>query len=140
MSKTQLQTNNAKLEALITELQGKVAGSGSSGSLDTCTIVINNEIASQNHGLYAYAFTTVENGAIKAIAYDGAGIAQSTYTFENVLCGSIFYFSHGGYDFYGVTYTDNISNPSGAYLSGYITLAAPTEAGAIGTITFYDDD
>lgn len=28
MSKTQLQTNNAKLEALITELQGKAAGGG----------------------------------------------------------------------------------------------------------------
>ena len=31
MSKTQLQTNNAKLEALITELQGKAAGGGSGG-------------------------------------------------------------------------------------------------------------
>jgi len=30
-NKTQLQTNNAKLEALITELQGKAAGGGSGG-------------------------------------------------------------------------------------------------------------
>ena len=30
MSKTQLQTNNAKLEALLTELQGKAAGGGGS--------------------------------------------------------------------------------------------------------------
>lgn len=38
MSKTQLQTNNAKLEALITELQGKAAGGGGGGSAETCTV------------------------------------------------------------------------------------------------------
>lgn len=38
MSKTQLQTNNTKLEALITELQGKAAGGGSGGSVEMCTV------------------------------------------------------------------------------------------------------
>ena len=41
MSKTQLQTNNAKLEALITELQGKAAGGG--GGLETCEVTIVQE-------------------------------------------------------------------------------------------------
>lgn len=35
MSKTQLQTNNEKLTALITELEGKAAGGG---SVETCTV------------------------------------------------------------------------------------------------------
>lgn len=40
MSKTQLQTNNAKLESLIAELQGKAAGGG--GNVETCSVEINH--------------------------------------------------------------------------------------------------
>jgi len=43
VSKTQLQTNNAKLEALITELQGKAAGGGSGGGLETCNLTIKQQ-------------------------------------------------------------------------------------------------
>lgn len=38
MSKSQLQTNNTRLSQLITELQGKAAGGGSGGSVETCTV------------------------------------------------------------------------------------------------------
>ena len=56
MSKSQLQTNNAKLEALITELQGKAAGGGSGGSVETCTVYVND--------CRDVFYTSVEGGAI----------------------------------------------------------------------------
>lgn len=41
-NKTQLQANNTNLASLIQTLQGKAAGSGSSGGIETCTITRNN--------------------------------------------------------------------------------------------------
>ena len=143
MSKTQLQTNNAKLEALITELQGKAAGGGGSsgGEIKTCTVVVNNEIASKSYGLCEWTFNVVENGEIKVNAYTGSVICDSTFTFENVVCGSFFHISHAGaYSFVGA-YVDNIICVDGHYASDQATyLIAPTEAGTTGTITIFDDD
>lgn len=39
-NKTQLQTNNARLASLITELEGKAAGGG--GSVETCTVEVRS--------------------------------------------------------------------------------------------------
>ena len=63
MSKTQLQTNNAKLSALITELQGKAAGGGG-GSPETCTVIIGGG-GMLLSGILGYAYTTLDdNGQI----------------------------------------------------------------------------
>ncbi len=61
MSKTQLQTNNARLSQLITELQGKAAGGGA--SLETCTVTVK--------GCRAVYYTGVENGEIVAKSSTG---------------------------------------------------------------------
>lgn len=53
MSKNQLQTNNAKLEALITELQGKAAGGGGGGSLETGTLTTVTSFVISNTDYYA---------------------------------------------------------------------------------------
>lgn len=65
MSKTQLQTNNAKLEALITELQGKAAGGGGGGGLETCQVTIRQEWGMNDDPILLYLHVTaynVENG------------------------------------------------------------------------------
>lgn len=95
MSKTQLQTNNAKLEALITELQGKAAGGGSGGgSIDTCTLIFYTGGGADYellYGIYGVCATVVnEDGAIDAL-YKGNLAPGSTTTIDNVVCGSMVY-------------------------------------------------
>lgn len=87
MSKTQLQTNNAKLSALITELQGKAVGGGSGGgTLETCTLQISD--AAQ---IFAVAYTTVDSGGNVAHAY----VIQSSITQTiTCLCNSTVAISH----------------------------------------------
>lgn len=70
MSKTQLQTNNAKLESLITELQGKAAGGSGGGNVETCMVTVS--------GAYKVFYTTYADGAY------GYGIG--TTTLNNVVC------------------------------------------------------
>lgn len=61
-NKTQLQTNNTSLSSLITTLQGKAAGSGSSsgGGVETCTVTLTTE---DGFGSWAIA-TLYKNGEI----------------------------------------------------------------------------
>lgn len=134
-NKTQLQTNNTKLAALIETLSGKAAGGG---SVDTCTIVINNEVYNLGHGLGTYAFTTFENGEISINFYDGTTIKQAQYKFENVVCGSIFHLFDTGYSMAGIQFDASISRPNGQ--TGTRFYVAPTVAGTTATITIYDDD
>lgn len=71
MSKSQLQTNNSKLSALITELQGKAAGGGSGGgSVETCTVVLTAE--QYGYRPYYYAYTEYgSDGSIVGKAVSG---------------------------------------------------------------------
>lgn len=84
-NKTQLQTNNTRLTSLITELQGKAAGGGSGGSVETCTVEL--EIAGYWHN---YSFTTYENDAFNVNSYFGSSNEATTIIIENVVCGSFF--------------------------------------------------
>lgn len=58
MSKTQLQTNNAKLSALITELQGKAAGGGGGGGVETCTVTITYRMLPPDASSGNYYYTS----------------------------------------------------------------------------------
>lgn len=76
MSKSQLQTNNAKLEALITELQGKATGGGSGGgSPETCTVIIGGGGMLLSGGILGYAYTTLD---------DNGQIVSKTATFVSI--------------------------------------------------------
>ena len=81
-NKTQLQTNNAKLEALITELQGKAAGGGSGGGgLETCQVTIRHEWGGNEDPEYLYLHVTaynVENG----VAVPNYELFNSAYDYE----------------------------------------------------------
>ena len=65
MSKSQLQTNNSKLSALITELQGKATGGSGGGSPETCQVTIRQEWGGNDDPEFLYLYVTaynVENG------------------------------------------------------------------------------
>lgn len=83
MSKTQLQSNNARLASLIDELKGKATGGG--GSAETCTVTINYKYGAPNNAFYVY--TSVENGDIvgRYIQYDGK---VTPVILENVVKGT----------------------------------------------------
>lgn len=138
--------NTEKLNSLIAAINAlpDAGEGGGNATLNTCTIVVNNEIVNtgtDGHGITGYVFLTMENGAIKVIGYEGAVIKENTFTFENVVCGSNFYLFHAGYSFFGVGFSDNITSPFGNLRSlSELHLVAPTEAGAVGTITLFDDD
>lgn len=93
MSKTQLQTNNAKLSALITELQGKAAGGGGGGSPETCTVIIGGG-GMFFPNLMGYAYMTLD---------DNGQIVSKTATFVSIyapheitcLVNSIFWIKDG---------------------------------------------
>lgn len=110
------------------------------GSVETCTIIINNEIVDKGHGITHYGFTVVENGEIKPNFYNGNYLYNSTYTFENVICGSYFSFTHLGYGFWGIYWSAEATALDPYGLGEHMYFQAPTEAGAIATITLFDDD
>lgn len=115
------------------------SGGGGGGGVDTCTIIINNEIVAQGHGIDRYGFTVVENGEIKPNFYEDVRLYNNTYTFENVICGSYFSFHHYGYSFWGAYWSDEAKFLK-KYTDNDMHFQAPTEAGAIATIVLFDDD
>lgn len=118
-----------------TALEGKAAGGGA--GVETCTIVVNNEIAPYGEMIYDYLFTVVENGNFAAKAYQGGGISDTTLTIENVVCGSGFYIKASGYSGAGVEPSDGVAFAQDTYGTLFI---APTEAGAVGVVTYFDED
>ena len=131
MSKTQLQTNNARLSALITELQGKAAGGGG-GSVETCTIALNYPVNILN-----VTATVYENGIISTKFLDAA--YSNTVIIDNVLCGS-----------YLTVASNAIYTPIATITGGgeFIQMGATTRQGYIATsvpggtmtVSMYDDD
>lgn len=95
MSKSQLQTNNSKLSALITELQGKAAaGGGSSGTLETCTVSLDTSGSSTAPENLIYV--TIENGEIvvKTLSLPMAGMMSTFSPIINVIKGTSIILGH----------------------------------------------
>jgi len=144
-NKTQLQTNNTTLDGYITRINAAKevaaslpdAGSGSGGaSIDTCTVTVTCQ-----QGYIASLVTTVKDGD-NGVPYYYAPIvpSETSLTVENVVCGSPIVLQianlsivgnnvGGGAEFITVLYTTNNR-----------LFKAPTEAGAVGTISIYDND
>lgn len=139
-----LSDNKTKIQSLLDGINALPdAGSGTGASVETCTVVINNQVVNQGCKVAKYAVTVLENGAVthKHFNLDGSGESTDTLiTIENVLCNSIVYVVYGGYSF-AVPGCENFgAEILVAYYGGAIILYAPTEAGAVGTITLLDDD
>lgn len=139
MSKTQLQTNNTRLASLIDTLKGKAAGSGGA-SVETCTVVINNEVVSSGGAIVCYGFTVFEDGKIGYVGYDGEALYESTMTFTNVVCGSAIFFGYSGYSMTGVEVNNMEAVSTSLGLASEQLFIAPTVAGTTGTISMVDMD
>ena len=124
-SKQQLQINNTELSSLIELLRGKAAGSGSGGSVETCTIEIANNTADMM-SMVSVAFSVIVNGSIDVMLYTAT--PGSTNTIDNVICNS------------AISITKNFMQSSIVTINlteiatGEV-YKAPATNGAVGTIT-----
>lgn len=140
-NKTQLQTNNTALDALITRVNAAkdTAASlpeagGGGGSVETCTVTITTLMG----GSIAEVFITqCVNGIISTLSKNTIG--EKTTTIENVVCNSVisFYTSISAI-------IPNSSATDGAtrvivYGNNWV-FSAPTVANSNATIEVWDDD
>lgn len=116
------------------------SGGGSSGSVETCTLIINSEY---NDALTCYpaCFTVYEDGEVKPKYFFGWTFKDMTLT---VVCGSPIVLANIG----NIYSYDTTGTKAGFKVSGgvtiekidsskkYIVARAPTTAGATGTIWF----
>lgn len=96
-NKTQLQTNNTNLDALITRVNAAKdtaaslpeAGSGGSGggSVETCTVTVTNPYSC--YGIDVIATTVVDGVETPYVSLTPYGGGSDTHEISNVKCGSI---------------------------------------------------
>lgn len=126
---------------LLTDLEAAVdalpdAGSGSGGSVETCSVRIYNSDGSMKVP-YGIQYLTVENGVVKETIFSSQQEGFDI-TIENVLCNSYMYFTqYGSYSPWG----DGTNADVSAVADGkgfLIFVNAP--AGGLSTAKVYDDD
>lgn len=147
-NKTQLQTNNTVLDALITRVSAakdvaaslpEAGSDGSGGSVETCTVVINHPFiaGNTNECINSYFATTYIDGQYSA-DYALNGVYTSQVTISNVICGTVLYiYSMIDSCVWGFS-TDKaevLENGGGRFI-----IKATASAGETATITIYDDD
>lgn len=83
---TEVNSQATKLTELKTILQGKAAGGGSSGGVETCTVILTyRDTPLQVNGIMA---TTFVDGVMGVTCVGQSEIALGSYGIENVVCGS----------------------------------------------------
>lgn len=87
MSKTQLQTNNSRLASLITELEGKAAGGGSGGSVETCSV----RIYCTTNDIFGYTYLAYRDGGFVPVITMTDNATTLDVTLTDVICGSYIY-------------------------------------------------
>lgn len=137
-NKTQLSTNNTQLASLIQTLQGKAAGGGAGGSVETCTVILDV----QNAMLHGYTSTIYTDGNIQSnnVNLGNNGIYEEQVTIENVICNSGLSLIAAGWN--GSLAITIDGNATLDYKSDYsnVTFTIGEAAGTTVTITVWDDD
>ena len=144
-NKTQIQTNNTNLDALITRVNAAKntaaslpdAGGGSGGgSVPTYTLTIESD-----NGIYSgYACTVFRDGAIAAenTLQVFSDAYTTPHTIENVVCNSLIAISPS-YDIPGFSITNgSLSVPTGTSAIRLYTISATD--GSNVTLRIYDND
>ena len=140
---SKLEQNTTSLDEVLAMVNALPNAGGGGASVETCTIVITNDITSKGAGLQCWGFTVFENGEIKNTVYtwnDGDTIVQSKYVFENVVCGSVCYINFYNTYSFGYLTTNNVEELIGGGYGYTLVFVAPSEAGSTGTLWLFDDD
>lgn len=143
-NKTQLQTNNTKLESLIQTLQGKAAGGGSGGGsgggVDVCTVTI--DLQPRSSSTSHYALMRYVDGEMIVEYWSGFG--SKNVTFNDVICGNMIIAGIGAEIIYknvsGTIEELNSGSNWGSSVSRVYLYKAPSASGGNGTILIRDDD
>ncbi len=124
------------ISQLSTILDSKVSGGGSGGgSVGTCTVTIYTDATTR---LIIYGYSQLNSDGTISVNYVdlGAGTYGATFTFSNVICGSLLYTSAGSI---GSLYVDDFSGVS-KLGDQNILWKVPTTNVANCFISFIDDD
>lgn len=127
---TKLATLETAITALETELQGKASGgSGSGGSVETCTITING--IESYMAILTVGATRCVDGAIAPYYYSHNTNSLYTLTIENVVCDSILYINGLNE---GNTHGQAFNVDGGCSMLDDKFIQAPSESNALGTV------
>ena len=143
-NKTQLQTNNSNLDALITRVNAakNTAASlpeagGGSGGVETCTVTIDLLCDDFSAVISRYAFLVYRNGEACLDAHVAFGRNDTVLTVNDVVCGSTFYVAYDNtisvlsYNMCSSGGVEQLSFTNNGHL---ITANAPTTANGMGRI------
>lgn len=136
-NKTQLQTNNTKLDSLIETLRGKAAGGSGGSGVDTCTVEIsfNSSLSWIYSIIYQYLGEDNKSQCKHLVTpIDYIGTTQSF----TVVCGSLFFVGAQANDLAFKNTAGGIENITGDY--AFLIFQTPEEKDAVGTVTVYDAD
>lgn len=141
-NKTQLQTNNSSLDALIARVNAAKetaaslpdAGSGSGGSVETCTVTFTIKRFGGISGVFDIVYTTYENGTVSSRCDRiTSNKIYTEFSLSNVVCSSSITLVDESGDLYG----DALINGTAAMVAQaliYRAFSAPSVAGEICTI------
>lgn len=133
-NKTELQNNNLELQEILADINA-LPNAGGGSAIETCTIRVTTPNG-EEVGVYSYAFTLFENGAIATdISKDGGHVlGWSDFVQDNVVCGSAFAITFPG-DVPSEVEVEVDGGAVGCFAQvdayGCITGIAPTTAGTL---------
>lgn len=133
---TNVSTEAGLIAQIQTALQNKAAGSTGSGSVDTCTIKIINNITGLGHTVYGIGYSALNDGKISAVYLSEVFSAETEIILNNVVCGSLLHVNHYGYKYVSGTLSGGLVDLDNITPLQYFMV--PTENGAVGIISLED--
>lgn len=129
---TEVSTQADLIAQIASALEGKTAGGGSGASVETCTVNVKVVVDNSGYTYLGMVCTTVSaDELVPSCRRDEGDLTGNTYTFNNVLCGSLFSVA----DLDGrlsVDSTENCELWNTVYSTAYVEVSK--DAGSICTI------
>ena len=84
-----ISTQDEMIANIVSALEGKAAGGGSGGSIETCTVYVDNNLSgTMARGDLIYCFSILDGNTINKVETEQIAFMDGT-TISNVICGSI---------------------------------------------------